>query len=130
MASLSRTEPVVRVIPLPCIGMANPNLLSQALEAGAAEVAFIGCPPEDCANREGNVWLQERLARNRAPRWQGESASAPVSTCWLPPVDFGRGLRSNSVMPSSSKARVISMARSPRKLKKITLSWSTMRPTG
>lgn len=89
----------VRVIPLTCIGMVNPNLLTQALEAGAAEVAFVGCPPEDCANREGNAWLQARLERTRAPRWKGDLAGAMVTTHWLPPNDFAGALRPGSRHP-------------------------------
>jgi hypothetical protein len=81
----------VEVIPLPCIGMAHPDLARAALRAGAAEVQFTGCPPEDCANREGNLWLQERVERKRLPRLRRElapdpsrgQAGAPVSTGWL-----------------------------------------------
>ena len=45
-----------------------------ALAAGAAEVQIVGCPPEDCANREGNLWLQRRLERE-------------------PPAEVGPGVR-------------------------------------
>ena len=80
--------PLVQIVPLPCIGMAHPNLATQALEAGASEVHFIGCPPEDCANREGNLWLQERLNRQRLPKLKSSFIKSPIYSDWLPPSDF------------------------------------------
>jgi hypothetical protein len=81
------------LVPLICIGMAHPDLATQALEAGASEVQFIGCPPEDCANREGNVWLQARLERERLPRLHQNFKEAPIDSDWLPPNDFANGLK-------------------------------------
>jgi ferredoxin/cytochrome c551/c552 len=100
----------VEVIPLPCIGMAHPDLARDALRAGAAEVQFVGCPPEDCANREGNLWLQERVERQRLPRLRRELApdpdrglaGAPVSTGWLAPNDFQRALRDKGRHPATT----------------------------
>jgi coenzyme F420-reducing hydrogenase delta subunit len=34
---------------------ALPDLLSRTLEEGVANVHVIGCPVDDCANREGNI---------------------------------------------------------------------------
>ncbi len=90
--SLSQKERGVLVVPLPCIGMAHPNLATQALEAGASEVHFVGCPPEDCANRTGNLWLQERLERERLPKLKSNFAAAPIYSDWLPPNDFAQAL--------------------------------------
>ncbi len=78
----------LEVIPLTCIGMAQPDLATQALAAGAAEVQFVGCPPEDCANREGNVWLQQRIDRQRLPKLRRQHIGAPLTSDWLPPNDF------------------------------------------
>lgn len=78
----------VEVIPLTCIGMAHPDLAGRALAAGASEVQFVGCPPEDCANREGNAWLQQRIERQRLPKLRREFAQAPLATDWLAPNDF------------------------------------------
>jgi ferredoxin/cytochrome c2 len=82
----------VRIVPLTCIGMAHPELANRALAAGAAEVKFIGCPPEDCANREGNLWMQQRLAGERLPKFRPAQAGAVVAAAWLPPDQFQRGL--------------------------------------
>lgn len=100
----------VEVIPLPCIGMAHPDLARNALAAGAAEVQFVGCPPEDCANREGNLWLQERVERRRLPRLRRELAPDPerglagaaVSTGWLAPNDFPRALAGEGRGPATT----------------------------
>ncbi|MEJ2748977.1 MAG: hydrogenase iron-sulfur subunit, partial [Anaerolineae bacterium] len=83
----------IEVIPLTCIGMAHPDLAARALEAGAAEVQFIGCPPEDCANREGNLWLAQRLKRERLPKLKKQFVDAPITTDWLPPNNFVQALR-------------------------------------
>ena len=84
-------EPLV-VITLPCIGAAPPDLLSRALEAGAAGVSVVGCPPEDCANREGNTWAEQRLTRQRLPRLRKPYIDAPVTAAYLPPDAFAQGL--------------------------------------
>ncbi len=74
------------VIPLTCLGMAHPDLAIQALEQGVEEVHFIGCPAEDCTNREGNVWLEKRIRRERLPRLRLEYQDAPIFTHYLPPA--------------------------------------------
>lgn len=87
-------QPHIEVVPLTCIAMAHPDLAVRALEAGASEVQFVGCPPEDCTNREGNLWMQERLERQRLPRLRRAYAQAAISSAWLPPDDFARGVQS------------------------------------
>lgn len=82
----------LEVVPLPCIGMAQPDLATRALAAGAAEVQFVGCPPEDCANREGNLWLQQRLDRQRLPKLRRQHVGAPIATDWLAPNDTQQAL--------------------------------------
>jgi hypothetical protein len=73
--------------------MANPNLAAQALEAGASDVQFIGCPPEDCANREGNVWMDERVNGERLPKLKPNFIPL-VHTAWAAPTDFGSAIKS------------------------------------
>lgn len=89
----------VEVVPLTCIGMAHPDLAAQALQAGATEVQFIGCPPEDCANREGNLWLAQRLERKRLPKLKKQLIDAPITTDWLPPNNFVQALRNKTHKP-------------------------------
>lgn len=85
-------DPNIHVVPLTCIAMANPNLAAQALDAGAKEVQFIGCPPEDCANREGNLWLNERVTGERLPKLRPNFIPL-VHTAWAAPKDFGTALQ-------------------------------------
>jgi coenzyme F420-reducing hydrogenase delta subunit len=59
--------PGVTVLGLPCVGMLHPAMLTKSLEAGAAGVFVAGCLPEDCAFREGSLWLGERLSGARLP---------------------------------------------------------------
>ena len=81
----------VVVIPVTCIAAAHPDLAAQAIAAGVREVQFIGCPPEDCANREGNAIMQARLDRKRPPRAAASIAGA-VTSDWLSPADFAQAL--------------------------------------
>lgn len=94
----------LEVIPLPCVGMAHPDLARDALAAGAAEVQFVGCPPEDCPNREGNLWMQERIDRQRMPRLRRQLIGAPVSGGWLAPNDFPRALVGEGRGPATTYA--------------------------
>jgi len=82
----------VHVIPVPCIGMVHPGRAVEALTAGAGDVRFIGCPPADCANREGNTWAQERLDRDRVPRLKKAYIDAPIRSDWVAPTDFADAL--------------------------------------
>jgi len=75
----------VEVITLPCVGTAPPDLLVRTLNAGATAVQVVGCPPDDCANREGNIWTEQRLIRERVPRLKRAYANAPITAAWLPP---------------------------------------------
>lgn len=86
-------DPNTYIVPLTCVAMANPNLVAQALEAGASAVQFIGCPPEDCANREGNLWLNERVTGARLPKLKPNFIPL-VHTAWVAPTEFGNALKS------------------------------------
>ncbi len=86
------TTPAVEIITLPCVGTAPPDLLVRTLNAGAAAVQVVGCPPDDCANREGNLWTEQRLIRERVPRLKRAYANAPIMAAWLPPNDFPQAI--------------------------------------
>lgn len=91
-AVASQNGMAVEVITLPCVGTAPPGLLSRTLDEGVANVHIIGCPPDDCANREGNLWLEQRITRERVPRLKRPYANAPITASWLPPDDFSLGI--------------------------------------
>ena len=83
----------ILVLPVPCVGAVHPNTVTRALEAGAAAVQVVGCPPEDCAQRDGNTWAHGRLTRQRLPRLKRAFLDAPISSAWLPPQAFAEALR-------------------------------------
>lgn len=93
----------VELVPLPCVGAAPPDLLTRALDAGAAEVQVVGCPPGDCANREGNLWAEQRLVRERVPRLKRAYANAPVTALWLPPDAFGQAVQPSAPVPQEER---------------------------
>jgi ferredoxin/coenzyme F420-reducing hydrogenase delta subunit len=80
-------DPNLKVVPLTCVGMLHPDLIGAAIDAGADSVRVVGCPPEDCANREGNLWLQQRLDRDRLPRLRIGYTQAPITSRWAAPGD-------------------------------------------
>jgi len=80
---------LLSVIAVPCVGSLQPNDLMQALDLGAAETKLIGCPLEDCAQREGNLWAHNRLTRERLPRLRREYAGAAIAASFPAPDDFG-----------------------------------------
>jgi quinol-cytochrome oxidoreductase complex cytochrome b subunit/Fe-S-cluster-containing hydrogenase component 2 len=86
------THGLIEVIAVPCAGTIPPDVLTYALEQGAAEVRVVGCPPDDCANREGNLWAEQRLTRERPPRLKRAYANVPISAVWLPPNEFETAL--------------------------------------
>jgi len=82
----------VEIIPVTCVGMVNPGLIARTLDNGASEVELLGCPPDDCASREGNVWLEARLNRERSPKLKRSLLDAPIHTSWLAPDQFKQAL--------------------------------------
>jgi coenzyme F420-reducing hydrogenase delta subunit/Pyruvate/2-oxoacid:ferredoxin oxidoreductase delta subunit len=56
-----------KVLPLPCIGMVNPSMITYALDSGAKGVFVCGCKIGDCHFRLGNKWFKGRMEGTRAP---------------------------------------------------------------
>ena len=86
--SLMTAETAVEIIAVPCVGALPPNMLVQALQNGADDIQIIGCPPDDCRNREGNLWAEKRLTRQRVPRLKRDFANAPITASWVAPDNF------------------------------------------
>ena len=84
-------DPVTIV--MPCVGVLHPNVVGQALEAGAAEVSVVGCPASDCTQREGNLWIDARLKRARQPKLKRTYVGAAIRTLFLPPNEFAQALQ-------------------------------------
>jgi quinol-cytochrome oxidoreductase complex cytochrome b subunit/coenzyme F420-reducing hydrogenase delta subunit len=76
----------VKILPLRCIGMVNPAIISHALDAGAAGVFLGGCKIGDCYYRLGNKWLKGRLEGKRAPVLKDKRLDR-IRTYWVSPSE-------------------------------------------
>ena len=91
-------DTAVEVVSVPCVGTVPPDVMTRALDAGADHVQVIGCPPDDCRNREGNVWTERRLIRKRVPRLKRAHANAPITAVWAAPNEFKDALLTEPVL--------------------------------
>ncbi len=91
-------DTAVEVVAVPCVGTIPPDVMTRALDAGADHVQVIGCPPDDCRNREGNVWTERRLLRKRVPRLKRAYADAPITAVWAAPNEFEDALRTEPIL--------------------------------
>lgn len=78
------TAPNSHIVPLTCAGMLNPKLVEHLGASGVKQIEVIGCPADDCANREGNVWTALRMQGTRLPRLR-EAFRSLVRMKWLAP---------------------------------------------
>lgn len=86
-------DTAVEIVTVPCVGTLPPDMMLRALDAGANDVQIIGCPPDDCRNREGNLWAEKRITRQRVPRLKRKRANAPIAAAWVAPDDFASALQ-------------------------------------
>ncbi len=62
----------VAVMSLPCTAMLPPSFIEYALFEKQADGVFItGCRESDCYHRMGDLWVKQRLSREREPRLRG-----------------------------------------------------------
>jgi len=64
LAGVSRFQypPNIRIIRVPCSGRMSPNIILDALKAGADGVLVSGCHPGDCHYISGNLFARRRFA--------------------------------------------------------------------
>jgi len=55
---------------VPCVGGVHTSLIEFFVKNGAPGVIVVGCPPRDCAGREGPKWLHERVFNDREAELQ------------------------------------------------------------
>lgn len=53
------------VLSVDCAGSLHTSVVEYLIRGGAGGVMVVACPPRDCWNREGVVWLEERLYEGR-----------------------------------------------------------------
>jgi ferredoxin len=58
-------EGSARVFAVTCSGNIHTSTVEFLVRSGAAGVLIVSCPPRDCWNREGPVWLEQRLYHDR-----------------------------------------------------------------
>ncbi|MCB9007596.1 MAG: hydrogenase iron-sulfur subunit [Ardenticatenaceae bacterium] len=97
--SVAVAETAVEIMVVPCVGTLPPDVMVRALDAGASDVQIIGCPPDDCRNREGNLFTEKRLTRHRVPRLKRAYANAPITAAWVAPDDFASAFTASVPAP-------------------------------
>ncbi|NNM33203.1 MAG: hydrogenase iron-sulfur subunit [Gemmatimonadetes bacterium] len=58
------------IFPVSCAGNLHSSTVEYLIRAGAAGVLVCACPPRDCWNREGPIWLEQRLFHDREAELQ------------------------------------------------------------
>jgi coenzyme F420-reducing hydrogenase delta subunit/Pyruvate/2-oxoacid:ferredoxin oxidoreductase delta subunit len=53
-----------------CAGNLHTSVIEYLIRAGAGGVLVAACPPRDCWNREGAIWLQQRMYHDREAELQ------------------------------------------------------------
>lgn len=81
-----KAMPNVRIIPLVCSGVINPNIMAYALRSGADGAFVVGCQPNDCHFRMGNTWLEERIGGKRRPSFKVD-VDSKVRVFWFSGVE-------------------------------------------
>jgi ferredoxin len=60
----------VHVMPVSCAGNVHTSAIEFLLRAGAGGVMVVSCPADDCRNREGVKWLEQRVYHGREAELQ------------------------------------------------------------
>lgn len=69
---------------VPCIGTLHTSVIELLLRQGASGVFVVGCPPRDCAAREGPKWTELRLFHDREAELQARVDRRRVRYCTAP----------------------------------------------
>jgi ferredoxin len=65
-------------LPVECAGSLHTSVIEQLLRGGAGGVMVVHCPAEDCRNREGPKWLEQRVYHEREAELQARVDRARV----------------------------------------------------
>jgi coenzyme F420-reducing hydrogenase delta subunit len=58
------------VLAVDCAGSVHTSVIEYLVRAGAGGVLVLACPMDDCWNREGTKWLEQRLFHDREAELQ------------------------------------------------------------
>ena len=84
-------NPGVAVVPMPCVAMLPPSFIDFVISRKHADgVLIAGCPEEDCFERLGNRWMDDRIANQRDPHLRDRVDRDKVAVSWASPVQQHR----------------------------------------
>ena len=84
-------NPSVAVVPMPCVAMLPPSFIDLVISRKHADgVLLAGCAEEDCFERLGNRWMDERIANQRDPHLRDRVDRERVAVSWASPVQQHR----------------------------------------
>jgi ferredoxin len=87
----SLADPGVAVVPMPCVAMLPPSFIDLVISRKHADgVLMAGCAEEDCFERLGNRWTDERIAGQRDPHLRDRVDRDRVAVSWASPVQQHR----------------------------------------
>ena len=66
-----------------CAGSLHSSVIELFIRGGAGGVLVLACPKEDCWNREGPVWLEQRLYHEREAELQERVDRRRVQVAYL-----------------------------------------------
>ncbi len=75
-SDLPESSHVFQVVP--CSGKLGVSMAEEIRSAGAKGIIVGACPGGDCWYREGNKWLEDRIAQNRKPGFRKIPAEFPI----------------------------------------------------
>jgi ferredoxin len=81
-----------RVHDVTCVGNLHTSVVERFLNEGAPGVIVFGCPPRDCASREGPKWLRERFFNEREAELKARVDRRRVRTGTLAPGNLHQAL--------------------------------------
>jgi ferredoxin/coenzyme F420-reducing hydrogenase delta subunit len=82
-------ESDVGVIAMPCVGMLPPSFIDFTLSRRHADgVLIAGCAAEDCFERLGQRWTDERIANQRDPHLRDRVSRDRVAASWASPAQW------------------------------------------
>ena len=84
-------DPGVAVLAMPCVGMLPPSFIDLVISRKHADgVLIAGCAEEDCYERLGDRWTEERIGSQRDPYLRDRVDRDRVAVSWASPVQQHR----------------------------------------
>ena len=81
----------VAVVPMPCVAMLPPSFIDLVISRKHVDgVLIAGCAAEDCFERLGDRWTEERIASQRDPHLRERVDRDRVAVSWASPVQQHR----------------------------------------